>query len=241
MTGISTHGIVLRKVQYAGNSFIVNIYTRQHGMVPFILRRARGRNSTVRLSTIQPLSRVEISYDYRIKSEVQKISTISINPEATISFDDPAKTTVAFFLSEMLGKTLREESPDDELFTFIDQSLEIFFSQPFNPNFHLIFLLKLTRFFGFYPSGKWSSGDCCFDLFSGYYVPAGNQSVHSMNQLDSKFFYEISTSDYGIDSVQIVNSHRRILLAHIVDYYKLHVESLGHIKSLDVLTEVFAP
>jgi DNA repair protein RecO (recombination protein O) len=240
VTSFSTHGIVLRKVQYTGNSFIVNIYTRQHGMVPFLIRGVSGKNSRVRASTLQVLSRVEISYDYREKSDVQIISSISLNPEATVSFDEPEKTTVAFFIAEVLHKTLREESPDEDLFAFIDQSLEVFYSQPFNSNFHLIFLLKLTRFFGFFPSGQWNSDDSSFDLFTGHYMPAGSKSIHSLNEAESRIFYQISISQYVGDALHFNNTSRRSVLAHIVDYYRLHVESIGEIKSLNVLTDVFA-
>ncbi len=239
MTSISTQGIVLRKVQYKGSSAIATIYTKRHGMVPFMVRGVTGRGKNPRASSLELLTRVEVGYEYREKADVQLLQTISLNPDASFPADQPAKIAIGMFLAEMLFRTLREESPDNDLFIFIDQSLEVFTSAPFNPDFHLVFLIRLSRFCGFYPSGVWSDSTPLFDLFTGQFAPHGSSSVHSLDAETSLNLYGLMETSYEGGDKLLSNTQRRKLLDALVKYFRLHLDGMGHVKSLDVLVEVF--
>src|SRR5690606_21199191 len=63
---------------------------------------------------------------------------------------DVRKSAIAMFVCEILNKTVREESSPGPLFEFIFSSLRVLESLEKNyENFHLLFLIKLSRYLGF--------------------------------------------------------------------------------------------
>ena len=234
---VTTEGIVLKKVTYSGTSAIVTIYTRKFGQTPFMVRGLGKKGG--KSATLQPLTRVELVCNYRERHQVQSLTSISIKPDSAFS-GHPLKGAVSMFLAEVLYKALREESQDEELYDFLDQSLYYFLNDGFSPNFHLILLLKLTRFFGFFPSGQWNEKAPYLDLLNGFYTDDKNSSLHTLNSIQSQFFYQLSTCAFHETTSGSTNVYRRALLHTIVEYYQLHLEGLGEIKSLPVLIEIFS-
>ena len=55
------------------------------------------------------------------------------------------------FLSEMLNHTIQEEEKNEALFTFLETALTWLDNHDEMANFHLILLLEITKFLGFYP------------------------------------------------------------------------------------------
>ena len=72
------------------------------------------------------------------------------------------------FLAEVLTNTLKEEEQNKPLFNYIETTLLWLDEQPEYSNFHLLFLLNLTKYLGFYPEQI-------------------NTSYHYFNLLDGKF------------------------------------------------------
>ena len=55
------------------------------------------------------------------------------------------------FLSEVLSNTLQEEEQNETLYSYLESTFLWLDSQSDYANFHLLFLLKLTKYLGFYP------------------------------------------------------------------------------------------
>lgn len=201
--------------------------------------RGLGRKRGNKLSALEPLSLVDITFHYREKYEVQTVKEINAKTKAGGLFYDPIKGSIQLFLSEMLYKALREESPDEELFEYIISSLHFFDSTEDNTTFHLRFLIKLTRFFGFFPKGIFDESSCYFDLQNGTFTTNRNSSLHTLNRDESAAFSHLIRADYS-SPLRIQPVLRRVLLTAMVDYYRLHLEGFGEVKSLPVLIEVFS-
>lgn len=230
-----TEGVVLRKVAYSGSSAIVTIYTRRYGQTPFMVR-GLGRKGG-KSAALQPLSRVEIACSYREKYQVQSLSSIALKRGATV-FMHPLKAAVALFLAEILFKALREEAPDEERYNFIDAALEYFENQENTTDFHLIFMMRLTRFLGFFPAAKSTESRPLFDLLNGVFTSDPNASLHMLNPKFTNAFTQLIYADFGT-KIFLSNADRRHLLEAMVEYYQLQLEGLGQIKSLRVFTEIF--
>ncbi len=235
----TTSGLVLRKVAYSGSSIIAMIYTRKHGAMSFIIRGVGKKKGGVRPASLEYLSQVELSFNYREKSQLQSLSTISLTPSDHTHANHPSFAPVSLFLAEVLYKTLREESPDEDLYDFISSSLAYFVDSAYSPNFHLIFLMKLSRFFGFFPSGNPAESMPYFDLQNGVYVSSKNATLHTLDKSGSALFFTLSQAEFGA-SLNLNQKDRRELLPRMIEYYQLHLEGMGEIKSLAVLTDVFA-
>lgn len=232
----NTEGIVLKKVAYSSSSAIVTIYTKRFGQCPFMVRGLGKKGG--KSASLQPLSRVEIDCTYREKNQVQTLSGISLKQDSH-PLRHPLKGAISMFLAELLYKSLREESPDSELFDYLDSSIDFFEKDEYSPNFHLLFLVKLTKFFGFFPSGKWIFEKRYFDLLNGSFTGDEHASLHILDAREAAALYELTVSNFET-KLQFDNVLRRNLLKTIVEYYQIHLEGLGEIKSLPVLIEIFS-
>lgn len=233
----TTSGIVLKKTPYTGSSAVVVVYTRKYGQIPFMVRGI-GRKGT-RAAMVEPLTRIDISFRRKAKTQIQTAYQIDLKKGNHFHLH-PAKSAVSIFLAEVLYKTLREESADEELYDFIENALAAFDSDTFSVNFHLVFLIALTRYFGFFPSGKWTENTPYFDLINGHFTAQKNASLHMFDSPQSQIFSEMAAPGFDELSRQIANEQRRNLLSGIIEYYQIHLEGMGAVKSLPILMEVFS-
>lgn len=234
---VTTDGIILKKVGYSSSSAIVTIYTRKFGQVPFMVRGIGKKGG--KSAALQALTRVEIECRFREKNQVQSLSSLTVKPGSGFT-GHPVKASTSMFLAEILFKTLRVESADEELYDFLDSALEYFADDADSTNFHLILLIKLSRFFGFFPSGEWSEKNNWFDLLNGSYTADRNSSLHVLEPRLAWFLSEMSQMGFDQKVKDMTNADRRKLLQGLVEYYQIHLEGLGEIKSLPVLIEIFS-
>ena len=80
------------------------------------------------------------------------------------------KIAVMLFLSEVLSSALREEEANTSLFNYITNSLYWFDMQDDIANFHILFLLSLTKHLGFYPDVRDKEQQPYFDLENGCFT-----------------------------------------------------------------------
>jgi len=235
----TTSGFVLRKIPYTGSSVILHVYTKRHGLMAFMVRGGTKKGSSTRTTSLQALTLVEITFLYREKNQMQTASTISLSSGYAPGNDHPGAIPISLFLAEMLYKSLREESGDEELFEFIVNALNYFNGSDFSPDFHLIFLMKMTRYLGFMPDPEQEENCPYFDLLNGIFVVSQDASLHTMDEAESVSFCLLIKAEFA-NRLSISNVQRRKLLTRLIEYYQLHLEGLGDIKSLPILIEVFS-
>ncbi|MBL7972549.1 MAG: DNA repair protein RecO [Prolixibacteraceae bacterium] len=237
-----TRGIFLHAVKYSETSLIASIYTEAYGRQSFIINGIHSRKSGHKASVFQPLYLLDIEIYYKAGRELLRLKNARITyPYSTIPFDI-RKSTQVLFLSEILYKCLREEEPNDELFNFIFNSLTLLdLSETGINNFHIWFLFKLTRFLGIYPSQDNASTSLFFDLQNASFVshePIHNQFTDKhLTVLFSRLFDVDSSS---IESLDYTQNERKLVLGKLLEFYRIHFDHLGEIKSLEVLREVLS-
>jgi DNA repair protein RecO (recombination protein O) len=203
-------------------------------------KRSKGSGRIANMaSALQPLAQVDLSFSYRENKQVQTIDQITLGENYMSDIAHPSFAPVALFLAEILLKSLQEESPDPELYAFIEASLAYFAGSAFSPNFHIIFMMKLTRFFGFSPSGIPDASTPYFDLQNGEYTHARNATLHTLDADLSEVFFRISIAEFDTPLL-IGNATRRKTIERLVEYFQLHLEGMGEVRSLPVLMEVFS-
>lgn len=238
-----TTGIVLRTVKYTDSRFITNIYTRDLGLQSYMVNGGRGGKGKSRTGSLlfQPLSVVDLVVTHNNKNSLHRIMEIGTSFLQNSSASNPVKRTIMLFLNEVLYKSIREEgSSDPALFEFIRNSLEILeHSDMVSVNFHLLFLAKLSRFMGFYPRGSHSAQTPWFDLREGSFMPSEPLHPEYLSGSYSKLFSALLEHDFEtVSSLDINNEDRRKLLNILVEYYRLHINSMAEIKSHHVLEEI---
>lgn len=127
------------------------------------------------------------------------------------------------FINEMLNKTVKDETHAREIFEFLLNALILLDHQEsMLENFHLLFLIKLSRFLGF-----------------GAHQAEEILGVRILDREEEAILTTLLTADFTTP-VSITNTQRRNLLEAILRFYAVHIESLGEIKSVQVLKEVLA-
>lgn len=237
-----TCGIVLHTTKYAESSLIVKIYTRDFGLQSYIISGTRSKRSKNKASVFQPLTIVDLISTGNVKSTLHRISEINISQSYSHLPYDIIKSTISIFLNEILVKSLKESQPDEELFGFVKSSFLILDLNTGNcANFHLSFMLQLSRFLGFFPQGKYSDASPFMDLKEGCFT--GRVPLHSyyLESKQSKKFSDLLYSGYDtIKDVQIDKSTRKQLLNALILLYQIHIESFGILKSPEILEEIIA-
>lgn len=225
-----TRGIVLNFVKYRETSIVTRIYTENFGLQSYIVNSVRGSNRKGRnkISFFQPLTLLDLVVYYKKTAGLTRISDIRCaEPYQTIPYH-VTKSSIALFITEILTKSLKEEEGNCELFSFVQQSLLVFDHMDTGyENFHLQFMLKLSRYLGFIPQSA-------RDFFTQIYEQVGRPSDL---QDEERTLDRLLKGQYT-DHASVSRETRQQLLNDFIKFYQLHVASFGEVRSLAVLREV---
>ena len=233
-----SRGIVFSQLKYSETSIITTIYTEKFGRLHFIVNGARNPKGKIKANIFQPLALIDFNFYYNNKKEIQRIKEIQlVLPFKSIPFNI-YKCSIALFIAEILEKSIKEEESNCNLFDFIYNSVLLLDSLEDNfSNFHLNFLIQLTKQLGFYPRNNFSETDKYFNLKEGIFVPYFFYQSYCLDEEISKYFYYfIASKNYTFGLNQ---TKRNLILEKILTYYYLHLEGIREIKSFKVLNEVF--
>ena len=115
----STKGIVIHHFKYSEKSVIAKIYTKKYGLQSYILNGVRNKKSKNKAAYLQPLSLVEIDANHKDNKGLQRVKTIEFEiPFNSIPFEI-GKSSIAFFIAEILYKSIKEEEANIPLFEFL--------------------------------------------------------------------------------------------------------------------------
>ena len=237
-----TKGIVLHQIKYTDSGIIAQLYTRKYGRRSFLIRGVRNKKAGRHAVFLQPMFILDlIAYNKESRS-LQTMREYSVSYTPADIHSNIKKSSVAIFLGEVLTSVLLEESPNEELFDFIEESV-MYFDRCTEgyANFHIAFLAGLSSYLGFEPAKKISANDHFFDMLNGIFVPTpplnGSYANREVSQVLSLFF---SSSYEQIKDIPLTGSFRNEVLETLVNYYSLHLPGLKKIRSLEVLKEVFS-
>lgn len=230
--------IVLTSTLYSDNSYMLNLFTDELGYV--VVSVKVGRRSKVRLSHIQPLTLLSVELYGRPSQQVMHITECVALAGCESLATNPAKILVSQFLAEFLNHTLRLYQKDASLFDFIFDSIKTYNSiERGQANFHLIFLVKMTHYLGFFPNLEGLDNGVCFDLENGCFIRQLPLHNNYLQPNDTMAFVHLMRLDYNTMYLYDINrKQRNNILDYIVKYYKLHLAEFGDLKSLDILREI---
>ena len=238
----TTKGIVLHHFKYSEKSVIAKVYTEKFGLQSYILNGVRSAKSKNKAVYLQPLSLVEITANYKEKKGLQQVKNIQLSvPYNSIPFNI-GKTSIAFFLAEILYKSIREEETNYTLFEFLFNALQILdLKDNGYANFHLIFMAQLCHFLGIPPQNKKIvASNIYFDLQEGVFMSVKPPHQAFINSPSSKLLIAVLNTELNNNTLSLSYSDRKIVLTALIDYYNLHLSNFENLKSLAVLEEVLS-
>ena len=236
-----TQAIVLHSLKYGESRLIVDVFTRTFGRQSFIVSIPKTSKGKIKKQFFQPLTLLEIETDIRPKLQLQKLNDVRLlTPFESIPFE-PDKLAISLFVAEFLYYALRSEQRNELLYDYLEYSIMWLDGQQANfANFHIVFLLRLTRFLGFYPNmDDYEDGDY-FDLRESEFMrnppvhrdflhPEEAQKVQLMMRMDfpTMHLFRMSHND------------RNRLLEISIKYYRLHLPDFPEMKSIEVLQALY--
>lgn len=230
-------GIVLKTTNYSETSVVVQVFTDKFGMQAYLINGVKKPKAKVKMNMLQSLHLLDMVVYHKANTNIQRVSEVRQTPVFKTIPYNIIKSSIVIFLNEVLYKSIRQQAADESLFDYIFNTIAWFDeTEELNPNFHLSFLLKLTRFLGFYPNDKRRSDQIYFDLHEGEFV--SRQPIH-LNFLELndalRFISLFNTPLEKIIEIKFSNEQRRFLLDKILVFYTLHTASFGEVQSHKIL------
>ena len=236
-----TQAIVLHSLKYGETRLIVDMFTRSQGRQSFIVSIPKSVKGKIKKQLFQPLTLLEIESDLRPKLQLQKLSDVRLaSPFSSIPFD-PNKLSISLFIAEFLYYALRSEQHNEPLFDYIVNSIQWLDAQTDRcANFHLVFLMRLSRFLGFYPNlDHYQTGDY-FDLRESIFLSAPPVHRDFLHPQEAEKIQLMMRMDFPtMHLFRMSHQERNRLLEVSLIYYRLHLPDFPELKSVSVLQELY--
>lgn len=239
-----TKGIVLRVIKYGETSVIVHIYTGLFGIQGYIVNGVRSvsKNGSSKAAMFQPGAILDMVVYHNELKNLQRIKEVKWSYLYEHMYYDVIKNAVLTYMIELLQKSLKQPEPNADLFHFIEDAFIHLDHSEENivANFPLFFALQLTAFFGFRISDTYSAKRQILDLQEGAFIE--ELPLHSY-YLEGKPGYITSQllkvmHPFELGEIKLNKETRRMLLYSYQNFYALHIQDFGTLKTLPVLQEI---
>ena len=236
-----TQAIVLHAIKYGETRLIVDMFTKVFGRQAFIVSIPKTPKGKVKKQFFQPLTILEIETDIRPRQQLQKLHDVRLAaPFASIPFE-PDKLAISLFVAEFLYYALRSEQRNELLYDYLEYSIVWLDGQQERfANFHLVFLLRLTRFLGFYPNlDDYKDGDY-FDLRESVFMPVPPEHRDFLHPEEAQKVQLMMRMDFPtMHLFRMSHQERNRLLEVSLKYYRLHLPDFPEMKSIEVLQALY--
>ena len=165
----STEGIIIHTIKHTDSGIVAHIITRDKGRLSFIAKGINNKKGNTRRMFFQTGQIVNIEYYYKNHKELQFIKELTPSVIYNSIPYDIKKNTVTLFLCEVLYKSVRTSEEDIQLYLYIKDTFLFLDNETSpNPNFHIAFLIGLSRYLGIVPRiPDLMVGNEYFDMQSG--------------------------------------------------------------------------
>lgn len=232
--------IVLSKIKYKDYDLIVRTYNKQRGAVSYLIKGGLKSSKSSRSKSVyfQPMMQLSVEENYKPNQTLHYLKEIKSKYIYKTLYTNVYKSAIVLFLSELMANVLKEEEKNEDLYNFIETAFQYLDNEDSFANFHLLFLLKLSRYLGFQPDNSKNEANY-FNLQTGYFEfeDVGRYSISGKNLTLLKSLLGIN-----FDRLQLVKMNakeRQDFLGVLLLYFELHLEGFKKPKSLTVLSEVF--
>ena len=235
---VKTKAIVLSSLKYQEKSLIVKCFTESDGLKSYFVPSAySNKKVNQKIAYFQPLTLIEIEANHKNKGTLEHFKEIRLAHSYHSINTNVVKSTIVIFLSEILHHAIKEEEKNQSLFSFLETALLWFDTHQETTNFHLILMMEVTKYLGFYPDLT-ELDFPYFDIKEGCFTPF--QRINSLTEHETHLFKRLLQLKFDSDQKIFAGIERQLLLKILLDFYTLHLDGFKKPKSLDVLTEVFS-
>jgi len=222
------YGIFLFRTPYSSSSLITTFYTKNQGLKKFLFKGGKKK-----AHNLFPLSISELSFYGRQESSLLNLTQASPAVSQTIQFD-PIKSTIAFFIAEVIQKCTHLDDPDSIMFDFLSKQIIELNDVEDCSLFPIQFLVLFTEILGIQPLMK-ATNASFFNLEDG--LIEAHDSLHNKTEKGEhvKIISAIMNNSKIQESSKI---YREKALLTMMDYYKIHVPKIDGFDTYQIVKEV---
>ncbi|MBN8666684.1 MAG: DNA repair protein RecO [Chitinophagales bacterium] len=239
----ATKGIVLRAVKYGETSLIVLVFTELFGIQSYIVNGVRtAKKGSAGANCFMPGAILDLVVYHQESKNIQRIKEYRWHRIYQHLFSDIPRHAVSQFMVELMTKCLKQPEANADLFHFCEDALLHLdeSTDPVMANFSLYFALNFATFFGFRIDDRQSSLNSILDLQEGCFVDERPGHPYFMEGEQARVCGELLhvMQPGELEGIRLNRDFRRQLLFSLENYYALHVQDFGVMKTLAVLREV---
>nr|WP_321221132.1 DNA repair protein RecO [uncultured Psychroserpens sp.] len=231
--------IVLSKIKYRDNDLIVKCFTYHRGVVSYLLKGVlNSKKGSSKAAYYQLLSQLQIEENYRQNQSLQYIRDVRLDYNFASLHTNLFKGSIVMFLAEVLSSVLREEEENHQLYDYLETTFRWLDAKDEFSNFHLLFLLNLTKHLGFYPDIS-DTNQMYFNLSNGLFE-SSKENVYSVSGENLTILKQLLGTNFdALDGIKLNSKQRQSFLTMLLLYFELHLGSFRKPKSLQIFNQVF--
>ncbi|UJH66064.1 DNA repair protein RecO [Allomuricauda sp. SCSIO 65647] len=236
---VATRAIVFSSLKYGDTSLIVKAFTQSDGLKSYLLKGVlSSKRGKLKTAYFQPLTQLELIANHKNKGTLETIKEAKVIYPYKTLHTHVVKNSIVLFLAEMLGSSIQEEEKDESLYNYLEYSLNWMDDHENIANFHILFLLNLTKYLGFYPDTSYQK-EAYFDLLEGNFSirPSLNPIIQGSTLDCFRQFLGINFD--ALLTIKMNKTNRQELLQAVILYFGLHLHGFRKPRSLAVLNAVF--
>lgn len=222
-------GIFLFRTTYSETSLIVTFYSRDHGLKKFIFKGGKKK-----AHNLFPLAISELTYYERKDSELGNLTAADPICKQEFAFD-PVRSTIAFFITEVIRKTVDQSEKDEELYLFLKDQISRLDTAESVADFPIQFMVGLTEQLGIQPMVESNGRTMKFDegtIGNGPVMISADSDAGDHIQLLSNYYTgNVPVSDHKL---------RENALNTLIKYMGYHIPRMQHLETVEILKEILS-
>lgn len=233
---VSTTGIIVQKIQYAEQKFILHIITADHGFGSFSLMMPKTRNAT-RLRHIlnYPMAIVQFRYVDHSQQLIRSLKDLYIDYSYMSIPVQSHKLLLVMFINEVVAKTALKFAIDRNGYIFFRSILTYIDKTDDNlQNYPIWFLLHYFRLIGIGPSLPQDAAAIYFDFSAGKFISPKEKTTYVLDADTSHIIKEYLSQNYN-PNIVLSTSQRQSLLALLVQFMNFHTSEQIFFESIQYL------
>tara|TARA_B100000900_G_scaffold140754_1_gene119258 strand:+ start:17 stop:736 length:720 start_codon:yes stop_codon:yes gene_type:complete len=236
---INSSCIILNNISYGESDLIVKILTQKKGLLSFLIKGGQKKKKKY----LQPLMNVNISFNYKNKTELFFIKSIEFKNIINNILTNYRKRNMALFLCKIISNSISINQEDSKTYDFIANSISWLNSKHCSGKyFELWFLINLTKFLGFAPDylNLKLNVKYKFNPQNGeFYLEKTSNNIELWNSKISEYLYNfLITNVEELDKFSLSYNDYKSLIVKVLNYYELHISEYNYKKLIAVYTEL---
>jgi len=238
-----TNGIILRTVKYGETSLVVTVLTELFGIQTYLVNGVRSsKKGSAKANLLQPAAILELVVYHNEQKNLQRIKEFKWQVIYQHLMGDVIKNCVALYVVELIGRCIKQPESNADLYHFCEDTLVELdkADRTITANISLFFSLQLPWFMGFRINDNYDELHQVLDLREGNFVEQQPEHPYFIEgekaALTAQLLKVMVPSEMNV--FKLNQDTRRSLLLSYQEYYTLHIQDFGQLKTLRVLNDV---